>query len=294
MIASMDPLTGAIERIGWLAVNINANDIATFGVEPSFFLSCILLSPDSNRKTVESICSQIDMAARELGMAITGGHCEVTPGLENPVVLGCAMGVTDLGNYVTAAGAEPLDKILMTKSAGIEGTAILASDRGERVKQKIGISVLNEAIGFFDQISIVKEAITAFETGGVNAMHDPTEGGVTGGIHEMADASNLGVTIIEEKIPIRRETSEICKLFGIDPLQLVSSGALLISAKPAKVNRIIESLSLQSIQVSVIGEFTHDPNERLIERSDGETTTLTRPSSDHLWHALLQENQLEP
>ena len=290
LVVSMDPLTGATERLGLLAVNINANDIATFGVKPSFFSSCILLPKNSDKKTIETICSQIDEAARDLGMAVTGGHCEVTPRLENPIVVGCAMGVADKGSYVTAAEARPKDKLIMTKSAGMEGTAILASDKEEKVKEKIRGSVLNQAKGFFSQISIVREAIIAFQTGGVNAMHDPTEGGVFGGIHEMADASSLGVRILEENISIRLETIRICKLFQIDPLQLVSSGALLISAKPAAANKIIERIRSHSVQASVIGEFTDDPNERLIRRKDGRLQNVPRPSSDHLWRALLQDD----
>jgi hydrogenase expression/formation protein HypE len=104
LIVSMDPITGAIERIGWLAVNINANDVATFGVEPAFFSSCILLPEGANSKTVETVCVQMNKAAKNLGITIVGGHCEVTPGLTNPIVIGCTMGVTEKGNYVTTGG----------------------------------------------------------------------------------------------------------------------------------------------------------------------------------------------
>src|SRR5271157_6159310 len=80
-IVSMDPITGAVERIGWEAININANDVATFGVEPAFFFSCLLLPENAESKTVETISTQISTAAKELGIAIVGGHCESTPGL---------------------------------------------------------------------------------------------------------------------------------------------------------------------------------------------------------------------
>lgn len=286
LIASTDPITGAIERIGWLAVNINANDVATFGVEPSFFFSSILLPHNSDRRTVESICTQIDRAAKKLGMAVAGGHCEVTPSLTNPIVVGCALGVTEKDKYVTAGGAKPTDKLIMTKSAGIEGTAILASDMEEDLEKELETSVLIRAKNFFDQISIVKEAMTATETGGVNAMHDPTEGGVIGGIHEMADASKLGVRVFQENIPIELETFGICEFFQIDPLQLTSSGALLISTKPESAAEIIESLKLKSIRSSIIGEFTEDFNERTLIKTDGNSEILTRPQSDHLWLAL--------
>ena len=117
-------------------------------------------------------------------------------------------------------------------------------------------------------------------------MHDPTEGGVAGGIHEMADASNLGVTVFEEKIPVARETREICKFFGIDPLQLLSSGALLIAANPEKSQGIIRKLKANGIQARVIGKFVEDKEERKIVRKNGKVEELVRPELDHLWVAL--------
>ncbi len=287
-IVSMDPITGAIERIGWLAVNINANDIATFGVEPVFFSSCILLPEKADRKIVEIICVQMDEAARDLGMAIVGGHCEVTPGLTNPIVVGYAMGITNKGNYVTAGEAKPEDKLILTKSAGIEGTAILASDRERQLRKTMSTAKLQKAKDFYCQISVVKDAVTAFKTGGVHAMHDPTEGGVAGGIHEMVDASNLGVKIFEEKIRVQPETMKICEFFQIDPLQLISSGALLISAKPELGDKIIERLEQKQITASIIGEFLQNPRDRLIIRKNRKIQALPRPLSDHLWLALVK------
>src|SRR4030042_506626 len=141
-IVSMDPITGAVERIGWEAINVNANDIATFGVEPAFFFSCIMLPENADSKIVETISTQMHNAAKELGIAIVGGHCESTPGLANPIVGGCMMGLTEKGKYVTAAGAKAGDKIILTKSAGIEGTAILATDREEQLKKVLSQSLL--------------------------------------------------------------------------------------------------------------------------------------------------------
>ncbi len=286
LIVSTDPITGAIERIGWLAVNINANDIATFGVEPAFFLSCILLPENADRKTVETICVQMDRAAKKLGMAIAGGHCEVTPELAHPIVVGCAMGITGKGNYVTAGGAKAGDKLILTKTVGIEGTAILASDKEKQLKRAVSMSLLNKAKQFFDQISVVKEAVTAFKTGGVNAMHDPTEGGVAGGVHEIADASNLGFRIFEEKIPICKETMEICRFFEIDPLYLIASGSMLIATKKKWADEIVETLKENRVQANVIGELLPSPEKRTIKCKDGSENELARPVCDHLWVAL--------
>jgi len=286
LVSSMDPITGAVNRIGWLAMNISANDVATFGVQPLFFSSCILLPEGSNERIVQIICDQIDKAAKELGIAVIGGHCEVTPGIEHPIVVGYSIGITERGRYVTSGGAKPGDQLILTKVIGIEGTAILASDRHEVLMPKLGSSILKNAEGFFDHISVVKEAVSAFETGGVTAMHDPTEGGVAGGIHELADASRVGVKVFEEKMSIAPETLKVCEFFKIDPLQLVSSGALLISAKADSTDKILERLTSNNVKASVIGEILHSPQDRILVRKDGSAVKLVRPVYDHLWLAL--------
>jgi hydrogenase expression/formation protein HypE len=286
LVVSMDPITGAVERIGWLAVNVNANDVATFGVEPAFLFSCMMLPENAERTLVEAISTQMNAAAKDLGIAIVGGHCESTPGLSNPIVVGCILGLTEKGRYVTAGGAKPGDKLILTKSAGIEGTAILATDREQALKETMNHKMLQAAKNFYSQISVVKDALTAYKTGGVHAMHDPTEGGVAGGIHEMADASNTGVKVIEEAIAVQPETAHICSHFQIDPLQLIGSGALLISAEAKSADKIVKNLKQKGIQAAVIGEFTKNTSQRVLLKKDGEVKALPRPLSDNLWTAL--------
>ena len=285
-IVSMDPITGAVERVGWEAININANDVATFGVEPAFFFSCIMLPENADSKIVEIISTQMHNAAKELGIAIVGGHCESTPGLSNPIVVGCIMGLTEKGKYVTAAGAKAGDKLILTKSAGIEGTAILATDREAQLSKTFNQTLLETAKGFYSQISIVKDALTAYRAGGVHAMHDPTEGGILNGIHELADAAGLGVCVFEEKIVVEPETAKICRFYEIDPFQLISSGALLIAAEPQATNKIVESLCREHIYADVIGEFNPNPDKRILIHKDDSAEMLPRPISDHLWTAL--------
>jgi hydrogenase maturation factor len=288
LIVSMDPITGAVDRIGWSAVNVNANDIATFGVEPSFLFSCIMLPENADKKTIEShMCT--DGYQPKSWESPSGGHCESTPGLANPIVVGCVMGLTDKGNYVTAGGAKEGDKIILTKSAGIEGTAILASDREQQLMKTLDSSMLSNAKKFYNQISVVKDALTAYRTGGVHAMHDPTEGGVVGGIHEMADASNLGAKVFEDRIVVEPETAKICRFFEVDPLQLISSGALLIAAEADKASEIIENLEREHIYAAAIGEFSGNVNKRLLVRKDDSVQDLPRPLSDHLWLALRKQ-----
>jgi len=287
VIVSMDPITGAVERIGFEAVNVNANDVATFGVQPAFIFSCIMLPEGASSDVVENISVQMGKAAAELGIAIVGGHCETTPNLVNPIVVCCIMGLAKKGEYVTAAGARVGDCLILTKSAGIEGAAILATDKEAQLLEVLSVETVQAAKDFYTQISVVKDALTAYNVGGVHAMHDPTEGGVLNGIHEMADAAKLGVRVFEDKIVVAPETMEICRYFKIDPLQLISSGALLIAAEPKSALGIIEVLKREGISAAIIGEFNDDVENRVFELNTEYTHVLPRPVSDHLWTALL-------
>jgi len=283
---SSDPITGAEEWLGWLAVHVSANDVATRGVQPRWFNSIILLPRNSTTELIEKICTQMDKAARQLNVAITGGHCEITPGIDHPIVTGCAIGVAEDGKYVTCSGAKIGDRIILTKGTGIEGTAILASDRRTELLKVFDENFLNKAEDFFEKISVVKDAITAFRIGGVSAMHDPTEGGVAGGLHELADAANVGFQVYEKEILIPEETRKICAHFEVDPLQLISSGSLLIVAEEEKTEEIISSLSRNGVQASIIGEVIEPALGRNLVTKAGEKTELVRPVSDHLWTAL--------
>jgi len=289
MVISGDPVTGAVEKIGWLAVHVNANDVASRGIRPLWFVSCILLPEHSRKNIVEKICSQIDRAARELNVAVIRGHTEVTPGLSHPIVAGCIVGLAERGKYVTSGGAKPKDRIILTKGAGIEGTAILASDRQRILNKALGKEFTAKAEKYFNRISVVKDALVAYHTGGVTAMHDPTEGGVACGLHELADASNVGFRVFEDRIIVNSETKAICDFFQVDPLQLISSGALLITASPKKAENIVQALSKNGVQSAIIGEIVKAQDGRILIRRDGSETQLPRPVSDHLWLALAKK-----
>ena len=289
LVMAADPITGAEEWLGWLAVNVSANDVATCGVQPRWFTPCMLLPEGSKEELVDKICSQMDKAAHRLNVAIIGGHCEITPNLEHPIVNGCSVGVAEDGKYVTSSGAKIGNKIVMTKGTGIEGTAILASDRRQELLEAFDENFVKKAENLFEKISVVNDAIVAFKTGGVSAMHDPTEGGVAGGLHELADAANVGFQVYEERILILEETRKICSHFEIDPLQLISSGSLLIVAEEEKTEEIVSKLSQNGIHTSIIGEMIKPNLGRKMVTRTGEQIELARPSSDHLWIALAKQ-----
>jgi len=286
IVVTTDPITGALENMGWLSVHVNANDVAARGVRPLWYLCSILLPERSRRNVLQDIMSQVDRAARELGIAVVGGHSEVSPGLARPLVIGFMMGEAEKGRYVTSHGASPGDVIVLTKEAGIEGTAILATDLAGVLRNSVEEKALTSARRLMRRISVVRDSQVAMMVGGVKAMHDPTEGGVINGVWELAEASKCGCIVEELKIPLASETEKICRYLKIDPLKVMSSGALLIAVRPDKVNVVISKLAKAKIRASSIGKITRSRDGRLIVRKDGRIERLTPPRRDHLYIAL--------
>ncbi|MFX1265605.1 MAG: AIR synthase family protein, partial [Promethearchaeota archaeon] len=278
---------GSTEDVGWLAVHINANDIATFGVAPRWFLVSILLPAGSNPEDLAQIMEQIDRASESLGISVAGGHTEVTEGIDRPIIAGFMMGITSKGGYVTSTGARAGDHIIMTKTAAIEGTAILAAEGEEVLSDRLAKNVLRDACGIREQISVVKDGVTAFGTGYITAMHDPTEGGLSGGLHELCDASDVGFRINLDRIPVHDATRQVCDRLSIDFMELISSGCMLMTCDPDHSKDVVSALQAEGVLATVIGTIESESQERMCKRN-GEFKPLPRPSTDALWDALKQ------
>ncbi|MDI3475991.1 MAG: hydrogenase expression/formation protein HypE [Thermococcaceae archaeon] len=281
LVASTDPITGAVEDIGFYAVHVNANDVAVAGARPKWFLLTMLLPEGSDERLPERIMEEIDREAKKLGIAIIGGHTEVTPGLDRPIVIGTMLGEVEREKLVRPDGAKPGDAIILTKWAGLEGTSIIAHEKGGELEKVFGREFVEKAKSFIEMISVVKDALLANEIG-VHAMHDPTEGGIANGLHEMADSAGLGFRVVAERIPIREETRQICEFYKLNPLALISSGALLIAVRRDKAEAVVQKLLENSINASIIGEFLDQEDKRVIVEK-GIEKPLERPVSDELW-----------
>ncbi len=285
LIITTDPITGSIKSIGWLSVHINANDVATHGVRPKWMLTTILLPKRSTEDMLNIIVSQIRKAAGELGIFIIGGHTEVTDFLEQPIIIGTMIGETSHNEFVTSSGAKAGDVLILTKSVGIEGTAIIAEECESLLLDHLPRSIVESAKSFRKYVSVVNDGVLAYQTGGVVAMHDPTEGGISNALHELADASEVGFKVYFEKLKIAEETKMICNLLNINPLELISSGALLIVAKNELAKNIVDVLNKNGIPADIIGVILDDPNERILIKN-GKSEYLVRPDTDALWSAL--------
>ncbi len=287
LVVHSDPITGAIDNIGWLAVNICANDIATRGVRPLWVLVVMLLPRGIDSAQLRKITSQIDEAAKELDIAIVGGHSEVTLGIDRPILVATAIGEVEKEKFVSSSEAKIDDCIIVTKGAAIEGTAILSTELADELLQvNVDRKIVQRAQEFIKMISVVKDALTAVEVGGVHAMHDATEGGIAGGLQEIAWASDVGIMAYEDRIHIYDETEAICKALNIDSLKTISSGALIISAHPEKAEEIVTTLQNKGIPTSIIGKVVDRREGSYIFRRDGTKLDLSQPITEELWSAL--------
>lgn len=255
LVIHSDPITGAKENIGWLAIHVAANDIAVRGTKPRWFLPVILLPTNSDKSILENITQQMKRAVKEIDGVIIGGHTEYTVGLDRPIISMTAVGIGLSDNIVITKNARPGDYIIMTKTSGLEGTSILASELSSILSIKgVKEKTLMMAKEYINYISIVKEALLLSNNKLVNSMHDPTEGGILGGLTEMAFSSGTTMYVYEEKVPVSLETQVICKALGIDPYRLISSGVLLATIPKQNLETALTLLKREGIQASVIGE----------------------------------------
>jgi hydrogenase maturation factor len=286
LVAKANPITGAEGNIGRLVVHINANDVAARGAKPLWFMNTIFLQQDASDTRLEDIMVEINNACVELGVQLIGGHTECVAGLDHTVIAGFMMGEAPKRRYVTTGGAKPGDQIILTKSAGLEGTSILAGDLGEKLFRKIDPKTLQRARKMIDLISVVPEALKAVEVGSVHSMHTPTEGGVLNGLYEMAVASGVGLSVEENLIPIAPETQIIAETLDVDPLKLLSSGSLLIAADESKAEKIIQALEAINVPSSIIGSVKERSEGRVLTRTDGSQKTIDPVRQDELFRIL--------
>ena len=256
LLAKTDPITFATDRIGWYAVNVNANDIAVAGGTPKWFLATLMMPPGSTEGEVRDIFGQIGEAAYEIGVQLAGGHTEVTPAVTQPVICGFMLGEVPTSRAVSASGARPGDVVILTKGIAIEGTSILANEcRDELIASGIADSDIKVAAEFLTTpgISVLKDAQTAVAAGGVTAMHDPTEGGLATALQELAFASEVDIVIDASAVNVLPICREICDALDIDPWGLISSGALLATVQPDHQDAVVAALQGVGIDASVIG-----------------------------------------
>lgn len=259
LIAKTDPITFVAEDIGGYAIAINANDVACMGGTPRWFSAAVILpGGTATEEMAESIFRSLSMACKEHGISLVGGHTEVTHGLDRPIVVGHMLGSVPKGRLITTAGARPGDTIILTKGIAIEAVSVIARVKSNELSETYHDEFIEKCREFFRTpgVSVVKDARVALDAGDVHSMHDPTEGGLSSGLYEIAEAAGVGILVRAADIRVLPEAFELLGHMGLDPLGSIASGALLITAPPDDAERIIAALKNEGIDAYDIGRVT--------------------------------------
>lgn len=281
-LLTTDPITGAASEVGKLAVHISCNDIASNGAAPIALLLTILAPESTTEDELKLIMKQAHEEAAKLEVEIVGGHTEITNAVNRIIVSSTAIGKQKKSQLFSNKNLQLGDLIIMTKSAGIEGTGIIAYEKEEELESILSQEELLTAKNLLDKISVVKEGIVAGKNE-VTSMHDITEGGVLGAVWEICEGSNLGAMLKYESIPIHNVTKKICRHYDLNPLRLISSGTMLMTIGPDKLDVLMNALNKSFIDAAVIGEITS--KDVYIERR-GRLSYVTPPDSDELYKVV--------
>ncbi len=284
LVAKSDPITFATDLIGWYLVQVNTNDLAVMGATPRWLMATLLLPEGVSEGTVRAIFDQLLDACRTHGIALVGGHTEVTFELPRPIAVGALLGEVAKDEVVLTSGAQPGDSVLLTKGIAIEGASILAREAGtELISAGVAPGMVEDAKGllFSPGIGVRKDAEVARKAAPVHSMHDPTEGGLATALRELAAAAGVGLEIDADAIPVVPSCRAICDALGLDPLGLIASGALLATLAPEHAEAVVGALDAEGIPARVIGKVT-PPEERLTLRTPSGIAPLPEFDRDEL------------
>lgn len=289
LIAKTDPITFTSDEIGWYAVHVNANDIATMGGTPTWFMATLLLPEGkATLPLVTAIFDQIEAACRTLNVTLIGGHTEITYGLDRPIVVGMMLGLVERGRLVSSGEAQSGDVLIVTKGVPIEATAIIARERADALRGRFDAGFLERCARYLHDpgLSVVRDAAVAMQAGRVHAMHDPTEGGLATGLWEMAEASSKRL-LVDPSPAVLEDGRALCAAAGLDPLGAIASGALLLAVHPDDAGAIVGALRGAGIAAHVIGRVEEGPAEVIDVRE--KPCPLLRPTRDEIARLFEQE-----
>ncbi len=282
LASHLDPIEGAVRDIGWLAVHVACNDIATCGARPRWIQLLVLVPGKEDVDLLKTIMADVARAAQEVGVVVVGGHTEYSANLSRPLVAVTAFGPLGGREPVLTRGAQVGDHILVTKGLPLEGTAILAKDFSKTAR-RLGLTAddLKEANCLINQISVVPEALILAETG-ASAMHDVTDGGLLETLREIAALSEEAIQIDYEKVPMPAVGVRFAKAFQFDPLRMISSGTLVAAVPPDRLDAARKGLNDAGIRFADVGLV--EPGQGVRVRRGGKVGVHTdvQPESGEL------------
>ena len=285
LVFKTDPITFATDDIAWYLVTVNANDIACMGGIPKYLLVTFLLPQGATTgDSAHALFSRLKEACTAHGITLVGGHTEITYGISRPIAIGFMIGTISGHGIIGSSGAKPGDTVLLSKGIPIEATALLAREfAGKLGLDEVTLKQAQNLI-YDPGIGVARDARIALETGGVTAMHDPTEGGLATGLFELASASGCGMEVHLERIPFIALAEKILPVFSIDPLGALASGSLIVCCRPEYARAILAAWDKAGIAGANIGTTTSSQGLNLYR--DGKQTPMPEFKTDEITKAF--------
>lgn len=299
MVVTTDPLS-VIPALGparsaRLACHLIASDLWTTGIPPAYASVDFNLPPHFTDEQFAGYWRAMSDEWAALDVAVVTGHTGRFEGCDLGIVGAATLiGVGDEGRYVTPAMASPGDRVLLTKGCAIETAAVAAALFPARLAAALadaglGADALERLRALEAQVSVVADCRAAVRAGvrehGVTAMHDATEGGVLGGLVELAKACGHDLRIERARIPLAPEVRVACEVFGVDPYTTVAEGALLVAARPGRAGAVLAALAADGIPAADVGEVMKGTGRVWLAEPDGSVLTLDAPAPDPYWDA---------
>lgn len=245
----VDPIFFPGGNIGSLAVHGTVNDLAMCGADPLVMSVAMIIEEGFPMIDLKKIVDTMKQTADAAGISIVTGDTKVVPG---GAADGIFINTTGIGNVpesvqVSGANAQPGDRILLSGTLADHGIAVLTQREGLRFDSEVksDTAPLNR---------LVKKMFSVSNR--IRVLRDPTRGGLGTTLNEIAAASNIGIRIFEDKIPIHKAVAGICELLGFDPLYLANEGKLIAMVDPVDCAAMLSEMKKdpRGEAATVIGE----------------------------------------
>ena len=237
--------------IGRLAVHGTVNDLAMGGACPLFLSAAFIIEEGLPMETLRRVVESLRAAAREAGVEVVTGDTKVVEKGSGDGLFINTSGIGEVphGLQLSADSARPGDRVLLSGSIGDHGIAILAQREGLEFETRIES----------DSAPLHTLVQAMLQTGReIRCMRDPTRGGLSSALNEIAGQSRVGITVDERAIPLREEVRGACELLGLDPLYVANEGKLIAIVAPEGAEEILAAMRAHPLgrQAQIIGEVT--------------------------------------
>ena len=255
--------------IGSLAVHGTINDLAMGGAEPLWLSAAFILEEGLPTDILRSVVASMQQAAAAAGVAIVTGDTKV---VEKGSADGLFITTTGIGRVrdgvaLSASQARPDDTILVSGCLGDHGIAILAEREGLQFETQ----VQSDSAALHTLVASLLEA-----THEVRCLRDPTRGGLSSTLNEIAASSNVGMELDEISIPVREEVRGACEMLGLDPMYVANEGKLVAIVAASEAQVALQALRSHPLgkDAALIGHVTRDHPRMVVMRTSLGTTRI--------------------